>query len=278
MKYFLFLLFFTGLISSAFGAEQIRIRYNGNLYPLEFTNERGKADGFAVDLIFALARESGLEVLFSPGDWRQKDRDLLQGPVDFSTGYRNKNTTSSIIYSKSLFTVPFSLVYRRSLRAPEEEGLYQSIPLVSSGDSSDPLLTERSSSDKIIRTKSWSDAVKALDAGYGDYAILSTIHWDLLSAEYGDELTTMENFDYELPFVLYTTKWNSKVLEKLNNSLSIIRASGEYSRIYRKWFGEKKDAVIVEEERFNWTGIIAAFLTAALILIVITIRKRKVMT
>lgn len=275
MKSILFFLFLTGLIISAAEAEQIRIMYNGNLYPLEFTDDRGKADGFLIDLIYALARESALEVTLKEGDWRRGDEMLLNNTFDFYTAYSGIKNDSSITRSRQLFSLPFALVYRRVLKPSGEKGLYSRIPLISSGDSSEPILVERSGSSKIIRTKSWSDAVKALEVGYGDYTMVSLLHWNILSDQYDSNLTAMEKFDLVLPYVLYTTKWNSNVLEKLNNSLSIIRASGEYERIYRKWFGEDSDSVIFEDEERNWTGILAAALAAALILIVINRKKRK---
>lgn len=278
MKSLFPVLVFSLIISSIIHSEEIRVLYNGNYYPLEFTNDRGLPDGFVIDLIYALARESALEVSFVEGNWREREEFLLKGEIDLAPGYEFSAAAKSIKHSKRLFSVPFSLLYRKTLRPSDERGLDGSTPIYSSGDSSELLLEKRSGSEKAVRTKNWSDAVIALDAGYGDYAIVSEIHSGLMLNDYSSTLAAMEKFELHLPYVLYTTKWHKSTLEKLNNGISIIRASGEFDRIYRKWFSSSPDSLIMNYERNDRTLIMVSTAALALILVIISIRKRKGIT
>jgi len=220
-------------------AERIQILYNSNYYPLEFTNDQGKADGFVIDLLYSLSREAAFEVSFIPSNWKQRERDLYRGENLFATGFKSAPRDISIITSKTLFSLPFSLLSVKELTFIDPNDLQGKIPLLSSGDSSEePLFHYLMGPEKIIRTKSWTDAVKALDSGYGDFTIISELHKNLLDDSHGNSLFDSQNFSLALPYVLYTTKWDREKLEKLNNGLSIIRASGEYERIVEKWFAE----------------------------------------
>lgn len=278
MKSFLFFLLFTGFLFSPLKARQVVFLYNGNFYPFEFTNDRGNPDGAVIDLLYALARESAFELTLQSGNWAKGDDMLINGKIDLLAGYENAVENTSLVYSKPLFIVPFTLLYRQMINPSDEEGLRGSIPILSSGDSSEPLLEKRASSTDIIKTGNWSDTTEALKRGYGDYTIISTEHWKLLSGKYGDSLSPMENFNLSIPFVFTTTVWDKNLINQINDSISIIRASGEYGRIINDWFGNDDDALISQVPGSKKTGL--AFLSAAalFIIIFIIIRIRKVKT
>lgn len=268
---------FSGLVSLFAAAEGVFVLYNSDLYPLEFTNDRGQPDGFVIDLLYALGRESAMEIHTVRGNWKRGEQMLFDGQIDLVTGYDRKTENSSIIRSKALFAVPFTLLYRKTLKPSDEKGLYSRIPIISSGDSSEQVLEERTRAEKIIHTKSWSDSAEALEKGYGDYTIISALHSDIILKDYCESLDRMAGFDLSIPFLLYATTWNKELIDRINISLSIIRASGEYRRIYEKWFGSDDDALITYKDEKNRTGIIlAAVLAAAAVITVILKRMRKV--
>ncbi|MBB6481688.1 substrate-binding periplasmic protein [Spirochaeta isovalerica] len=274
MKFRTFLLFFCLVISSIIPAEEIRFLYNRNYYPFEFTNEQGKADGFVIDVLFALAREAAYEITFIPGNWKQREEDLYNGDGYFTTGFLNHSSHDSIITSKILFSLPFSLIYRSGISPHSLKDLDGRTPLFSSGDSSEQVLYTYLKPEKVIRTKSWSDAVKALDTGYGDFAIISRIQKDLIIGEYHEKLSVMEEFHLVLPYVIYTTRWDKEKLEKLNNSLSIIRASGEFDRITGKWFAEENPLITASGKKRSLLYLIPAAIACIILLTIY--KKRKV--
>ncbi|MBN2655533.1 MAG: transporter substrate-binding domain-containing protein [Spirochaetales bacterium] len=275
MKIRTLFLFFMMTFSSIMYAEEIRVLYNSNYYPFEFTNTQGNAEGFVIDLFYALARESALEISFIPGNWKHRDEDMYNGDGFFSTGYQSESAGESIIHSKILFSVPFSLIFRTVLRPHELKDLNDKTPLFSSGDSSEDLLFRQLEPENAIRTKSWSDALKALDKGYGDYTIISTAQKDLLMGDFSETLSVMDGFSLVLPYVIYTTRWDKKKLEKLDNGLSIIRASGEFDRIVGKWFGDKPPLIRASSKEKRTLFYLIPAIIACIFLMIIN-KKRKV--
>jgi len=59
--------------------EEIDVMFNRDFYPFEFVNDDGIADGFAVDLIFAVAREAALGVNMIGGNWKFRENLLFNG-------------------------------------------------------------------------------------------------------------------------------------------------------------------------------------------------------
>lgn len=252
-------------ISSVIKPEEINITFNRDYYPFEFINDDGIPDGFAIDLIFAIARESALTVNLIEGNWKFRDDEIFSGEIDLSPGYLSKSLNSSVIYSKTLFTVPFTLMYNKEINITDSLSIKNKTLVLSSGDSSEPFLEKENNSGKIIRTKNWSDSFKALSVGYGDYLIVSTVHAELIDETLKRDLTALKNFTLEIPYGFYAAEWNNYTLEKINNSISIIKASGEYDRIYRKWFRDSENSVIKRSESNQG---ISMYITIAVLLFI----------
>lgn len=264
-------------VSSHLISQEIIVAFNRNYYPFEFINDDGIPDGFAVDLIFALARESALSIKLVEGNWKFREDEIYQGDIDFSPGYLQKIENPSIINSKPLFTVPFSLFYRGDLSISDSKRLGNNTIVLSSGDSSEPVIHIENYSDSIIHTKSWADSLKALQVGYGDYTILTSVHSELINSTDGEKLEKLRNFDLEIPYGFYSARWNGNTLEKINNSISIIKASGEYDRIYEKWFGNSENLILKRSDSSRSTSIYiaTAFLLLTMYIIYRNLRKVK---
>ena len=276
MKSFLLMILFLITISSPIFSEQINVMFTGNYYPFEFVNDEGLPDGFTIDLIYAIAREAAYTVILSENNWKNKDDLLFNGVVDVSPGYIKKSDNPSIINSKPMFSVKFSLLYQNEYKLSDKSVLKNRSLIISSGDSSEKIISNNNYSEKIIRTKSWTDTLKALSIGYGDYTIMTRIHYLLSDLKLKENLKIMNNFNLDLPYGFYSTSWNKNIIEKMNNGISIIKASGEYDRIYHKWFGDTENIIIKQAEN---RGSISIYVITSLILIVILvlyINKRKV--
>lgn len=262
--------------STILQSEEIIVAYNRNYYPFEFINDEGIPDGFAIDLIYALARESALSVKLVEGNWKFRDEEIFQGVIDFSPGYLQKSENSSIINSKTLFTVPFSLFHRRDITISDFKRLVNNTIVLSSGDSSIPVLLEKYQFDSIIRTKSWSDSFKALLIGYGEYTIVTKVHSELMSQSAREELEELHNFTLEISYGFYSARWNGNTLEKINNSISIIKASGEYDRIFKKWFGDSENLILKRSNSNRRTNMYFVGTVLLITIYIFYMKKRKV--
>ncbi|MBI9097076.1 MAG: transporter substrate-binding domain-containing protein [Spirochaetaceae bacterium] len=274
-KFIMFILLFISL-SSILKSEEIDIMFNRNYYPFEFINSDGNPDGFTIDLIYAVARESTLTINLVEGNWKSREDLLFKGSVHISPGYLIQSDNPNIIISNPLFSVPLTLLYKKSINLSDTKSLHDRILILSSGDSSGVILSAGKPVEKIIRTKSWSDSLKALRENYGDYTIISRIHFDLMEEHYRSELKEMNNFELSLPYGFYSIQWNKNYLEKLNNGISIIKASGEFDRIYRKWFGNEENLIFKRADSKQSTNIYIVAAVLVIVVIIIYRNKRKV--
>lgn len=250
--------------------------FNRDFYPFEFINEDGIPDGFIIDIIFAVAREAALEVRLVEGNWRFREDLLFNGKIDIAPGYLITSKNPSVVRSKPLFLIHFILLYSMKDTIFDSNSLKNKIIVLSSGDSSDPLLTAKEFAEKTIRTKSWTDSIKALSADYGDFTIISKVHYNLLESEYKNNVKVVNSFSLDLPFGFYSAKWNSNDLEKINNGISIIKASGEFDKIYKKWFGNSENLIKKRSDSNRRTNIYIAAAVLLVAMFIFYINKRKV--
>jgi ABC-type amino acid transport substrate-binding protein len=264
-------------ISSSVYSEEIAVLFNKNYFPFEFINDEGDPDGFTIDLIYAVAREGALTIRFIEKNWREADDLLFLGTIDLAPQYMTAKEHESIISSNNLFSVPFSLIFREDKKIKDKKDLAEGVLVLSSGDSSEMPILEEEFALRQIKTKSWTDALKALSSGYGDYAVISSVH-RYLSREYNlNSFSQMKNLTFNIPYGFYAAKWNKNLINSVNNGISIVKASGEFNNIYKKWFGNEENLIIERSETRCRTTL---YIGIAVFLIVVTLfylNKRKVL-
>ena len=88
------------------------------------------------------------------------------------------------------------------------------------------------------------DALKQLSAGKGDAAIMPKLVGIVTAKKLNlSEIETSPQLidAYTRPFSFAVKAGNLALLERLNQGLNIIKSSGEYDVIYKKWFGALED-------------------------------------
>ena len=256
--------------------EEIDVLFNMKNYPFEFINKEGNPDGFNIDLLYAIAREASLSVNLVDGNWKSYEEQLFNGLVDLTPRYLSKTETDYIINSDTLYYTYLSLIYNRESPIIESTELNEKILVLTSGDSSEKSIKELDFSTDFISTKIWSDSIKALSIGYGDYSIISSIQYNLMAVQYKETLNNLESFKQNIPFGYSAAKWNKNIINSMNNGISIVKVTGEFNRIYNKWFGTEQNLIITKTNSLNRTSI---YILASVILVVILlfyIIRRKV--
>lgn len=275
MKNYILILLLLTIFSSILASEEIVVMFNRNYYPFEFVNDEGNPDGFTIDLLYAIAREAALTIILTDKNWKDKDSLLFNGDIDLAPQYLSKNENRSIINSDTLYSVPFSLWFNKRLPFQDKTNLKDRIFILSSGDSSEDPKIEKNYSEKYIRTKSWSDTITALSAGYGDFALVSNIHKNSLIRFSENNLSQLINFELTLPYGFYAAKWNQNLINSVNNGISIIKASGEFDVIYKKWFGREKKLILTGSETGNSITIYIISTIVLMVAILYYIKRRK---
>lgn len=107
------------------------------------------------------------------------------------------------------------------------------------------------------------EAFKQLAAGKGDVAIMPKLVGivTLKKLDMNDIEATLVIDAYTRPFSFAVKNGNQELLERLNQGLNIIKSSGQYDAIYKKWFA------LIEDPHLHWKTAIRVGAVFALFLL-----------
>jgi len=259
----LFLLIVSLLASSLCRAEEetqlVVVGGDHSYPPYEFIDENGHPSGFNVELTEAIARVMGFEVEIRLGAWGAMRRALASGEVDALQG---------MVYSKERtaeadFSLPHAVVHQSIWNRKDgpqittvEEMAGKEV-IVMQGSIMHDFMLRRQPAAQLVSVTSLADALRQLAAGKHDCALVAKLPGQYLVNQYG--LTNIAPVPRPLMAQDYgyaVRKGNRSLLARLNDGLAILRQTGEYARISRKWLG------VLEPAPLNWRRISGYLLLA----------------
>ena len=238
----------------------LHIRGDDSYPPYEYRNQQGQPEGFNVDIINAIAHAMGLQITIDLGSWDDVRRQLGGGQIDalmgmFNTAERDKTFDFSIphfIASYAVFVRTDSEIH--SLNEAQDAAI-----IVQLSDLGHDYIVEQHVTEQIITKRDMTAVLQALARGEGDCAVVSRLQGVQLINKLGlSNVKPVGPPIIQRKYCLAVKEGNSSLLAKLNEGLSIIKETGEYDAIYRKWFG-------VYEEQVN----VVAYTVKRMILIVL---------
>jgi PAS domain S-box-containing protein len=234
--------------------------------PFSFFDENGNPAGQNVEISYAIARDMGMDIELKLGKWSEILENFKNGKYD---------AVQNILYSETRakyldFSIPFAIssykiFARKGTPIPDTiEELEGKKIIVEKSDVMQDILEKAGLGEYLLYADSHENALKMLSEGEGDYAPLS-----YLTAMYYIKQNKIENISFgesnirNAEFCYAVRKGDIMLLNNIDNSITNIKASGEYRDIYIKWFGE--DEVHPDYRRFIKYAV--AILIAFLILI-----------
>lgn len=214
-----------------------------NYYPYSFANDRGLPDGFSVELAKAVVEAMGAAVEVRLAPWAEARAALEAGTIDFLP-----MTAYSVERDKVFdFTAPHTIAYdalftrKGGPRVRSLDDLKGKSVLVMGRDAANDYVAARGSEAgvKILTTTSLPDALARLDAGRGDAALMPKIvGLSLLLGRGFDHVDRSPAVveDYDRRFSFAVKEGDQRLLERLSQGLVAVKTSGQYRRIYDKWF------------------------------------------
>ena len=212
-------------------------------YPYTFVNNSGNPDGFAVDLIRAVAEATNVKVKIQINNWETAKKKLAAGEVDFlpMMAY-SKNRDGYFDFSAPhtiAFDAFFSLKKVQKIRTLED--LREKKIVVMTQDLAHEFLTNIQflSPEQISFAESIPEALLKISSGEADVALIPKIVGLVQIKKMG--LTQLEMApiiveEYTRPFCFAVKEGNRAVIERLTQGLMMVKQSGEYDDIYKKWF------------------------------------------
>ena len=215
-------------------------RGDKNIPPHEFLDETGKPSGFNADITRAVAKATGLKVKLDYGAWDQVRKQLENGEIDLLTGmFYSKERARLVDFSRPHLIATYAVFVRNGSEIKNFSEIKGHYVLVEKGDFADDYLTGQKIYNNIVRVESPGRALRLLAAGQYDCAVLPRLIGVYFIDHNGlDNLCTVGEPILPRKYCFAVKKGDTKLLASLNEGLSIINNTGEYERIYQKWFGE----------------------------------------
>jgi signal transduction histidine kinase/CheY-like chemotaxis protein len=221
--------------------------------PFEFNDDTGNPSGFNVDIIRSVASVMNLNLKLELGPWGEVREKLESGQIDiligmFKTPGRDKTADFTIPH----FISTYVIFARDSSDIKSIEDIRGRDVIVQRGDLGHDFIIENGTAGKIITKKNLSETLSSLSKGEGDCVIAAHMQGLILIDEMGiGNVKTSGEPVVQRNYCIAVKKGDSELLSKLNEGLNIIKTSGEYDRIYEKWFSVYETKRIMHHPYFR---------------------------
>jgi PAS domain S-box-containing protein len=249
-----------------------------NNYPSSFIGPSGEFSGFSVELLDAVARVMDIKIKRTPSSGVEFQSILLSGKCDMLTYYTRAPEREKYMD----FSTPF-IRTQGTLFVRKDNNLIHQISdlngrelvIVSKGSVGDQLVSDYHLGTHVVYEGSLQQALQELNAGQHDAVFSSRLA----------ALSIMEHFKitnirplgqpvdgYPVLLCFAVRKGDSQLLERLNEGLAILYRTGEFDRIYNRWFGR------FEPKKFSYQELVAyvaAMLAAALLITIWALMRQR---
>lgn len=210
--------------------------------PYALVDENGKAEGFSVDLIKAVAREVGLKLEFLVGPWAEVKAKLETGEIDVLplVAYSAEREKFFDFSRPHIISHAVAFIRKGNRGIQSLDDLRGKEVIVMRSDSAHEYVIFSNITDKIILTETVGDSFKLLSSGKHDFVIAPKLSGLLLLRDL--EIENIEPFGepleaYGKGYSFAVHEGDAELLAQLDRGLVLVKASGEFDLIYDKWFG-----------------------------------------
>ena len=220
-------------------ADTIIVRGDWSYPPFEFINEQGDPDGFNIEIIRRIGGLMNLDLQIKLGPWDTVRRQLENGEIDVLAGmYKTRERDKRVDFTIPHFISSYGVFVPQSSSIKSLEELNDKRILVQRQDVGHDYLIENSIGKEIIALESWTELLPALKEGRGDCAVLSMMQGvRQLKAENTTGVRVITDPLFQRRYCIAVKEGEAELLATLNEGLNMLKSSGEYDRIFERWFG-----------------------------------------
>ena len=228
-------------------SDVLQFRGNSDFSPYEFINDKNEPDGYNVELTRAIVRQSGLKVNIELGRWSDVMRELEIGQIDALTGMLYSDERDKVFdFSIPHVVISYAVFVRKDSTFQNPMDLMGKEVIVVNNVYAHDWLTQNDFTPHVVTVARPEEALQLLSQGRHDCAVLARLHGlDLLRSLDVDNLKTIGPPVLTRKMGFAVKAGNADLLAKINEGLYRVQASGEYDRIFRKWFS------VYERKRFQ---------------------------
>lgn len=219
--------------------------------PMGFRNENNEIVGFDIDLAKVVSEELGMEVKFQPISWASKEQELNLGNIDCiwnGFAYNEERARTMTLTDAYIKGENYFILKNGSKITSQEELKGMKIGVqTGSTQAQDLEKSEFAKSVEIIQYGENLTAFMDLETGGIDALFCSNIIGNYLITSKNKDYETIpsENITISKGTVIAFKQGNTKLRDKIQNTLVKLNEEGKLLEISEKWFG--KDMIIIKE-------------------------------
>jgi signal transduction histidine kinase/FixJ family two-component response regulator len=221
--------------------------------PFEFVDESGMPAGFNVDLLWQVGAIMNLDIEIVLGPWDEVRSQLEHNEIDMLPGmYKTPGRDLLVDFTIPHFISSYGIFAEHDSGMNGAEDLADKRVAVQAGDVGHDYLVEQGLAGELVIFNRWEDIFIAVLQGEADCAVASMIQGSRLIQD--RRYATLRQIGPPLiqqRYCMAVTKGDAELLAALNEGLSILKANGEYDRIYEKWFGVYEDELIKTQKIYR---------------------------
>lgn len=243
--------------------ERVIVARGSNDYPpYEFINDDGEPDGFNVELLKAVGKTMGFSPFILLGSWNEIRKDLLTRRIDMLTGmFFSPRRDTQVDFSIPFLVVNHAIFIRKSSPIMSLDDLKGKTILVQDGDIMHEWASKKLPSSILLPVLNQPTALKRLAAGEADCALLGKFQGIYNAKRFGlTNITPIDTAILPQHLCFAVPHGRQELQSMLNEGLSLLKETGEYDRIYTKWFGVYPEKHF--PTHFIFWGLAAILITA----------------
>jgi polar amino acid transport system substrate-binding protein len=212
--------------------------------PFEF-EQGGKVVGFDVDLVDLVAKDLGVtqEVIDTPFDGIQSGADLNSGKCDLAAAGMTITDTrkQNFDFSDPYFDATQALVVKKGSGLNDLSQLKGKKLAVQNGTTGQEYAQKNAPGAELVVFEDLGLLLTAVETGQADAGINDNgVLYDWVKKKPDFEVS--KEFNTGEQYGIGVRKGNKALLDKINEVLAKAKSSGEYDKIYEKWFGKKPNS------------------------------------
>ncbi|MGZ5030087.1 MAG: PAS domain-containing protein [Methylobacter sp.] len=234
--------------------------------PYTDVDAQGHSTGFAAELFSTVAEVMNIPAIFHPGEWDTVWQNLKTGKIDaLPLAERTPEREGQVEFTRP-HTIGYDSFFVRN-GSPSinfiEQARAKSI-IVLRSDAAHEALASRGFGSQLVIVDDLSDGFRLLASGQHDAVLAPLLQGTVLVNKIGlDKVITHGSSlqEYRREFCFAVRKGNTELRDRLDQGLAVVKANGEYDRLYRKWLG-LYDAPTFPVKYVIWAALAAASLFA----------------
>jgi signal transduction histidine kinase len=247
------------------------------IYPYSYLDEHGQWAGFSTEVLDAVARVMHLQITRQRAQPTQLQERFRGGEFDLLQHFQQSASREAFAdFSVPLLTLQGAVFVRQGgpiHSIADLEGA--DFVVFTANDVGERFLASRGVHVRPVIVASLAEALRSVSEGrcagtfLSKLTALAVIDQNHLRGvvPLGD---AVEGFDVRHCFAVH--KGDAQLLARVNEGLAILHQTGEYDRIYRKWFGKVGGILFTREELVSYAA--AALALACLVALWVLWRER----